>query len=267
MINFGFIGAGKMAEAIISGALDKSVLKKNEIFAYEINPERKKYISEKYAVTFVDLKLLFLNTKFILIAVKPQNILDLLQEIKGFVTPEHTLISILAGTKMQTFQKELGKNCNLVRVMPNTPALVKKGMSALAFSDSISQAAKDFVLQVFQGIGETIEVSESQIDMVTALSGSGPAYFYYLADVFAKQGSKELGYDKALHLIAQTMIGAGEMLKKSGKLPDELIKDVSSPGGTTVAGLAKLQVQELENTIASTVKAAHQRSIELGKIK
>ncbi len=243
----GFIGFGKMGQAIWRG------LQKPDVLVYE------KESSPNDLVTLVT------NANIIFFCVKPQNIADIFDQFPKTDISQKCLISILAGTPISTFEKHLGKNIQMVRVMPNTPAILGAGMSVLSFKN-VSENFQRLAIEIFSSLGKTEILSEEMLDVVTGISGSGPAFMYRIADDIAKAGqSQGLNYSQALKLIAQTMVGAGKMLMESKKTPQELIAEVSSPGGTTLAGLSFFDKSHIDHDIQQVVLAAITRARELGK--
>ena len=264
MITCGFIGFGNMASALCKGALAKKFIYPHHIYFTEKDDEKADIAKVECGITPVDLISLVNNCDVIVFAIKPQSIHALL---KHFPTPRHNqcFVSILAGTSMQQFSNILG-DIPLCRVMPNTPALLGHGMSALSFNKRVSIEHRQFISQFFNCTGKTIECEESLLDAVTGISGSGPAFFYKIAEAISELGQKEgINSHDALILIAQTMIGAGHMLLDSQKTPAQLIKTVSSPNGTTVAGLEAMKNSTFLDTFKMIINVAIARSKELGQ--
>ncbi|MCP4050610.1 MAG: pyrroline-5-carboxylate reductase [bacterium] len=260
----GFIGAGKMAAAISGGLINSKLAAPNKIIFYEINQKRKDFIKNKYNITDTDLQDLVTKSSIILFCIKPQNIEPLLADLSKTNIKNKLLVSILAGTKISLFEQYLGTDIRIVRVMPNTPAIINEGMSALSFKKNISTDSYELIKKIFSVLGEIEEVDEKYMDAVTGICGSGPAFFYRLADNIAKAGEKEgLDYKTSLRLAAQTMAGAGKMLLKSEKAPEQLISDVASPGGTTAAGLNAFDRSTIDKEIQNVILKAVQRSKEL----
>lgn len=204
------------------------------------------------------------GAEYIFLAVKPQHLSEVLCEIGGLVEGKN-VISIVAGVRTESIGAALKGPACIIRVMPNTPLLVGRGAVAVAFGSAPEEVKRE-ITGLFASCGEVVAVEEELLDAVTALSGSGPAYFYRIANVLAKSASA-LGLDEetALRLSVATMAGAAEMMKSSGKSPEELIRDVSSPGGTTLAALAAFDESGLDSALESGVNAAHRRSRELSR--
>jgi pyrroline-5-carboxylate reductase len=266
--SIGFIGFGKMAEAIWKGLSKSELANNNKTYFYEINKNRSEQIENSYKINPIELIPLISKCKIIFICIKPQGISTLVSSFpKEINLSDKLIISILAGTTIKNYEKHLGKSIQLIRIMPNTPSLLNAGMSAIAYNNNVTAHNKSLCKNIFSSFGEIIEIQETDMNTVTGISGSGPAFFYRLADAIAKTGEKEgLEYSKAIYLAAQTMIGAGTMLLKSNKTPQELISDVSSPNGTTIAGLTEFDKsnidQEIQNVILTTIKKAKELSRE-----
>ncbi len=264
----GIIGAGKMAEALIKGGLQTKCLAPDSVIIHEINPERVTYIYNTYQIKSVSLEQLSTKTSLILLAIKPQQCNELLAKLNPYLENHHCLISILAGKTLSSFQQILSATHQIVRVMPNTPALVLAGMSAISFNPYITDINRHYILRLFSAVGQVLEMNEDLMNAVTALSGSGPAFVYHFAnEMIMAAVTKGLSQTQAHQLCAQTLIGAGKMLIETNKTAEQLIADVSSPAGTTLAGLAKLQTHQFHEIIAQTIEAAYNRSIELGDFK
>lgn len=261
-MKIGFIGAGNMGEAYIS-ALSKN----HELFFYELAEERKKIISEKYGAVSCDtIEETAQKSDYIVIAVKPQVVNKILINLSRCEIENKTVISVVAGLKISKMEDILGDYKKVVRVMPNTPALIGKGISGVTFGTNIVKEEEKNIIEIIESTGKAVVVDESQMDIVTAISGSGPAYVFTLINSLAEGGVK-LGMSKkaALELAVETFIGSAELLKSTGKHPEELKDMVTSPGGTTAAGLFKMEENGIRKAMIETVEAAFTRARELGK--
>ncbi|MGN1452065.1 MAG: pyrroline-5-carboxylate reductase [Eubacteriales bacterium] len=260
MLKYGFIGGGRMASAMI-GALLAAGHASDSIAVSDRSDAVLARHGEAGVHTFSDNRKVC-GAEYIFLAVKPQHLDVVLEEIAGYADGK-TIVSIVAGVRTKRIRAALGGAACVVRVMPNTPLLVGSGAVAVAFGDASDEVRKE-VRELFASRGEVVEAEEDALDAVTALSGSGPAYFYRIADVLARAASEHgLDYDTALKLSVQTMTGAAEMIRSTGKTPDELIRDVSSPGGTTLAALGEFDRMGLDGVLKSGVDAAWKRSLEL----
>jgi pyrroline-5-carboxylate reductase len=258
-----FIGAGKMAEAILKGILSKKLLTKNNITLTDINNERLEYISKEYGVnTSMNNPSAITGADVILLAVKPQAINKLLQEIYPILEKQQLILSIVAGVKLQTLDKD--KRLKVIRLMPNTPALIGEAMTVITANERVEKDDKKTVRNIFESIGTVYELPENKLNAVTALSGSGPAFVFRLLEAFIDGGMQcGLSYEEAQLLTFQTFKGSCILAAVEKRSLKELIQDVSSPGGTTVAGRQILENSQYRDIIASTLKAAKNRADEL----
>jgi pyrroline-5-carboxylate reductase len=263
----GFIGSGNMAEALIKGIIGAGVYKPENIFISDIRPERLELLVKNYSVQKVDSNAaLAAKADNLVLSVKPQNMTDALQSIKDAVGAKTFVISIAAGIKVANITDVLG-DMAVVRVMPNTPALIGEGASAL-FANDKAKPLLEQAKSIFSAVGKTIVVDdEGLIDAVTAVSGSGPAYYFLLMEEMIK-AAVELGLpeDAAKDLVLQTAKGAGMLAieaDKNGESPAELRRKVTSPGGTTEAALKVLTEGKFGPLIAAAIKKARDRSREL----
>ena len=263
--NLGFIGCGKMASAIIKGILKSDA--KFVIKGAEINPEIAQAASDRLKIpVLTDNKMLVMDSDVIFIAVKPNCVVDILNEIKSELTPEKLIISIAAGVSTEKIESILGKN-RVVRVMPNTPALVLEGMSGVCKGQYATDDDAKFAVKVMTSIGKCIEVQENQMDIVTAISGSGPAFFYQVIEDMARAGEKlGLDYDKSLMLATQTALGSAKMVFDRGELSVQtLIDNVATKGGCTFVGITKMKEDNSSKLFFDVIEGTTQKAHELGK--
>ncbi len=263
----GFIGGGMMAEALIKGFLKKDLYKPQEILVSEPNLQRKQYLEEFYGFLTTDKNLEVLaKRRIVILAVKPQVMEGVLKEIKEAVSPEHLLITIAAGLPLSFYEKRLPPGTRLVRVMPNTCALVGRSVSAI--SKGTSATEEDLVLaeRIFSTVGITLRVEETYLDGVTALSGSGPAYVALFLEALIDAGVL-IGLPRSVAetLALETLSGTVELLKQTKKSTHEVKSMVSSPGGTTISALQVLYEKGFPGIIMSAIKKAFLRSLELKK--
>ena len=262
-LTIAFIGGGNMAEALIAGLRRAGHAGENIIVAEPLQ-SRQHNLAEKYGIhAVVDNREAASRADILVLAVKPQKMQAVLEGLAGHNKSDATLISIAAGVSMSALQEWLGESAAFVRVMPNTPALVGSGMSVL-FSDA-DDRHRERAEYILKACGDLVWVDdEKQLHAVTAISGSGPAYFFLLAEVMQATGVKlGLSEDLAARLAAQTALGAGKMLVESNRSAEELRQQVSSPGGTTQAALDTMFEQGLPNAVRAGVTAACKRSEEL----
>ena len=266
MTRIGFIGGGKMAEALIKGLL--SSFKPEEISVYDIDKERIRYIDANYhVVTYAtvpgcnDNQGIVDFSDIVVLAIKPQLVPGIIKELR--VPANKLLISIAAGITLGSLEKAF-PGVPIVRVMPNNPALVGAGIAAIALGKSAKKEHGELANKIFKSVGEVIMVEEKNMDAVTGLSGSGPAYVYLMIEALASAG-EELGIAKkeAEKLAVQTVLGAAKTMQETGKSAKELREMVTSPGGTTVEGLKVLEKRKFSEAIVSAVKAAAEKSKKL----
>lgn len=262
------IGAGSMAEALIAGMVKEDLLEASGItVTNRSNKEKLQELKNTYGVsTTYDLQELCHGADAVMLAMKPKDALNALVSIKDILEPHTVIISVLAGVSISSMERILDKPLPIVRAMPNTSATIGKSATALAGNELVSAQSSLMVEKIFQTVGLTKFVKEEQLDVVTGLSGSGPAYIYYLFEAFEK-GAVDLGLDKELakDLIVQTFLGAAEMLSKTSKSASQLREEVTSPGGTTEAGLRVLADHGVQQAFINCINEATAQSKRLGE--
>ena len=259
----GFIGGGNMGEAIIKGILHSKKYKNNKIIVSDISETRLQFLKKTYNIlTSLDNKTILKKSSILILSVKPQIIDAVLDEIKtDIIANKHLIISIAAGVPISRFENIIGTDKKIVRVMPNACAFTLSSMSALSFNKNITSENKNNATSIFNSIGETIELNESQIDAVTALSGSGPGFAALIFEAFSDAGVNiGLPRDIANKLLLQTFKGTINLSKEMGKSFIDIKNMVTSPGGTTIAGIHKLEEGKLKAVIMNAVKAAYDKS-------
>lgn len=262
----GFIGAGRMATALAKGFLRAGLITADRLMASDIdNQALLRFTHDTLAPTTEDNLLLIDRSDLIFLAVKPQRMAEVAEGLRDGMTDDPLLVSIAAGIRLETLADWFGKRPRLIRVMPNNPCLVGQGASAYCLGDRASVKDGDLVGKLLGALGSAWMVDEEQMDAVTGLSGSGPAFVYQMIDAMGEAGIRlGLPPDVAAAMAAQTVRGAAEMVMATGQPPAELIDSVASPGGTTVAGLKMLDSREFRDTAIAAVEAAARRSKELG---
>lgn len=268
MRKIGFLGAGNMAGALIKGLLSAQLFDPQDLFVSDTLPAQLRKIKRAYNVDGVkENSEVVRESQTIVLAVKPQILPQVLEEIRPEVTRHKLFISIAAGVPLRRLEAGLGGAARVVRVMPNTPALLGKGIAVVVRGSKAKPQDENLTLALFRGVGEALAVKdEALMDPVTGLSGSGPAYVYLFAEALIAGGIQEgLSPKVATQLALQTLEGAIAMLKETGKSPKELRNMVTSPGGTTLAGLSRLEEGQFTATVSAAVSAATQRSKELGQ--
>lgn len=268
-IKFGLIGGGVMGEALLSRLIDRGIYQPSEVIVSEPQPSRQSYLEQKYAVTVTpDNRLVFTAaTEVVFLAVKPQVFSAIAQELADVIgiNSEALVISILAGVPIS--QLEAGfPQLPVIRAMPNTPATVGAGITAICLGAYTHANHYQKAQEIFAAVGEVVEVPENLIDAVTGLSGSGPAYVALMVEALA-DGGVAAGLPRAIayQLALQTVLGTATLLHETKLHPAELKDRVTSPGGTTIAGIAQLEKAGFRSALIEAVKAATTRSLELGK--
>ena len=256
----GIVGTGIIGEALIEVLL-RSGLSKESLFIAEKRQERRDEISSKYGVSEIKD---FGSLDAILLAVKPQDFMATLEAISNSLSGSPLIVSFAAGIKIKSIEKKLGKGSRVIRVMPNTPMVMGRGMSAMSLGSYATATDQNWVQGILSKAGEVIVIDERLQDSVTATSGSGPAYYFAFTEAVVG-AARRLGISQedAVTLASQTLIGAALMVEKSGKELKTLRENVTSPNGTTAAALKSFADSGLEELVYQAMKAAHDRSIEL----
>lgn len=266
-IKIGFIGFGRMGSALAKGCVSAGTLKVAQVHVYDPSEASLKDARKNKFKVFRSEAALVEKSDLIFLAVKPHFVKGVCENLKaamGKALRKKVFVSIAAGVGIKTLEKGLGNHVAVLRVMPNTPALLKSGISAVSRGRHATVLAQKWVKTVLDSVGETVFVNENIMDAVTAISGSGPAYVFYLAEAMIQAGG-QLGLPKSLadQLVRQTIFGAGQMLKKLDAAPEDLRKQVTSPGGTTEAALKEFERFRLNKNIRVAINKAAQKSKEL----
>jgi pyrroline-5-carboxylate reductase len=266
-IELGFIGAGNMAGALIKGLLASGAYARESLMVFDRNALVLKARTDAHAIRpGGSNREVVQESPVVVLAVKPQNVLEVLEEIRPDVRDDHLFISIAAGIPLRLVRDILGRHIPMVRVMPNTPALVLQGMSALAPNEMAGPGHVALAAKIFDAVGQTVVVAESMMDGVTALSGSGPGYLFRMMECLVEAGVG-VGLDREIskRLVVQTFLGTARLAQDSKEPLSRLREMVTSPGGTTEAGLVVLNDMGLEATICKAIRAAYERSLDLGR--
>ncbi len=261
-----FVGAGSMAEALIHGWVEEEVVPAHQLYVTNrSNNERLEYLQNQYGVNILKEHNEIYNMDLIILAMKPKDVKAAFDTIKSFIKPETAILSVVAGIAIETIEQGLGSR-PIARVMPNTSAAIGMSASGISFNEQVTQELKTLYLQMLEAIGIVIEVDEDKLHAITALSGSGPAYLYYLLEAWESVGL-EFGLSKEVvrKLMVQTIAGSAAMLQSVKEEPDVLRKKVTSPGGTTEAGIRALENNHFTEAISACIKSAEARSRELAK--
>jgi pyrroline-5-carboxylate reductase len=267
MLQLGFIGGGAMGSALLKGILAKKLYTGPEIGLVEPDINKAEKLRDRYAVElYPDAAKLAKDCRTIILAVKPKLVKEVILAMAGKIKKDHLLISIAAGVSLNQLEQQLPE-ARFVRVMPNTPARIGRAVSAIAPGKASEAIDLEKTTVIMECVGSVIRVPEEHFDAVTALSGSGPAYvFTFLGALVDAAVMLGLSRDDAMTLVIETVIGSAELLKQSGEHPARLIDEVTSPGGTTAAGLFELEKGGFKSAIMKAVLAAAQRSRELGRL-
>ena len=262
-----FIGAGNMGEALIRGIIAAGLFSSDAITAADTDGDRRKKLAEELGIkTTPDNREAVRGADIVCLAIKPQALDPVLEELLEEITEDQLVISILAGVPTRRIEDKLGKNIRVVRVMPNTPALVGAGMAGISPGRFVVPDDMRFSEEILSAVGDVQRVPEDLIDAVTGVSGSGPAYFFLFTEALARAGRKlGLSREQADLLSRKTIIGAAKLMEETGLTPEELRRKVTSPGGTTEAALKTFEELGFEEIMEKAVLAARDRARELGR--
>ena len=263
----GFIGGGKMGEALINGILRAGLSFSDKIMVSDVDKKRLQILEKEAGIkTTQDNKKITSDSDIIILAVKPNMMGNILDELNSEITSKHLIISIAAGVPLSFMESSLNEGCRVVRVMPNTPCLVGETAAGYALGKNATQADGKLVGQLLDAVGKSFLLEEKHLDAVTGLSGSGPAFIYVVIEALADGGVKMgLPRDVANTLAAQTAFGAAKMVLESDTDIGPLRDSVASPGGTTIEGLHALEKGGLTNVLIDAVEAATKKSKSLGE--
>ena len=262
-----FIGGGAICEALLKGILDKKMLTPEQISVSDVNPERTRLLSEEFGVGVSTAVAAAEFADILFLTVKPHIVAPVLQEIGRQIAESVLIVSVAAGVKISTIEALLPGR-RVIRVMPNTPVAVGAGMSAITKGKYATESDVELVNCLFSAVGRAVVVDEPMMDAVTGMSGSGPGYVFVLIDALTDAGVRVgLARDTALLLAAQTFLGAAKMVLETGKHPSALRDMVTSPGGSTIAGIQVLEDNAVRSALIKAVVAATERSREMGRDK
>ncbi|HEY55239.1 MAG TPA: pyrroline-5-carboxylate reductase [Dehalococcoidia bacterium] len=261
-----FIGGGNMGEAMLAAILEDGLAKPGSIQVGDVSPARLEHLQQKYGVSVKKSNPEAISGKdIVVLAVKPQNLPGVMAELNGRLKSAQLVISIIAGARIDTLSGGL-KHGAIVRAMPNTPAQIGQGMSVWTATAGVTAEQKGLAGAILGSMGRELYVDdEGYLDMATAVSGSGPAYFFLMVESLV-DAAVEIGLprDMAKEMVLQTMLGSGRFIQASGEEPAELRRKVTSPGGTTAEALLRLEKGEFPRLIGEAVKAAYDRARKLG---
>jgi pyrroline-5-carboxylate reductase len=265
-MNIAFIGGGNMGEAMLAAVLEEGLVRPEAISVSDVSQERRKALAKKYGVAATTSNLEAISAKeMIVLAVKPQNLAEVTAELGGKLKAGQVVLSIVAGARIDTLSKGL-KHQAVARAMPNTPAQISQGMSVWTATPEVNEEEKGLVAAILGAMGVEIYVDdEKYIDMATAVSGSGPAYFFLMIEALVEAAAAiGLPRDMAQQLAVQTMLGSAQLIERSGVAPAELRRRVTSPGGTTARAIEQFEKGQFAALVKRAVQAAYDRARELG---
>ncbi|MFK7910810.1 MAG: pyrroline-5-carboxylate reductase [Akkermansiaceae bacterium] len=264
-MNLGLIGCGRMGGALVEGALKANILEPKNILLSSKTKESAEKLAQTTGGSVAENNLQVVqDSEIVLLGCKPYQVLDILAEISPALPGNAVLVSVAAGITLGTMESASPAGTRIIRSMPNTPCMIGMGASGISSGTHANENDMAAARALLEAVGIVVSVEEDQLNAVTGLSGSGPAYIYSLIGELAKQGTAEgLKNSDALKLATRTVMGAAHMLEQTGKSPQELIDQVTSPGGTTLAGLAAMDGHGFGNSVAAGVRAATERSREI----
>lgn len=270
-LNICFCGAGSMAEALVRGLITKNLMKPQQIsMLNRKNMVRLRELHGRYGIQTIGQGLdhdeLLKNADVVLLAVKPTDSVDTIESMKHLFNPRQLIISVIAGLSIETINHLIGMSMPIVRTMPNTSATIGLGVTAISYSNAVSEEQRLVAEQLFGAVGITEVINEELQNAATGVFGSGPAYAYYLMEAMIA-GASKLGFDSdaSLRLVVQTILGAAEMVRITSEHPAELRSNTTSPNGTTQAAIDLLEQFSLKETITKAIVKAAERSGEMGK--
>ncbi len=265
-----FYGAGSMAEAILRGLVNRSVVIPGQVtMLNRSNQDRLNYLIQRYGVTVVSNEdqrdQALQDAGIIVLAMKPVDAAAALRQLSPLLQPNQLLVSVIAGLEIQTMQELLGKPQPIARTMPNTSSTIGLGATGIVYSDEVSVEQRKTVRHLFEAVGTVTEIAENQMETLTGISGSGPAYIYYMMEAMIAAGVQGgLSLEQARELTIQTAIGAAHMVQQTGEEPAELRAKVTSPNGATAAAIQVFDNHEMKQTIIRGIERCAERSREMG---
>lgn len=261
-MKIGFIGTGNMGSAMIKGLVTSEYVSGSDINVFDVNVEKSRELSEKYNVKPLQNEVEVVdNSDVTVLSVKPNIYNSVLEKIKARIDENKIIIVIAAGISIESVENIAGKDKKVVRIMPNTPAQVLEGMTAVTFNGNVKEEEKEVVFGILDSFGKSIEIEEKLMHTFTGIAGSLPAYVYMFMEALADGGVLEgMPRDKAYEIVAQTVKGSAEMLLKTGKHPGVLKDEVTSPAGTTIEAVNTLENGNFRGTVINAVRACVEKS-------
>lgn len=262
-----FVGAGSMGQALIKGLLEAGLVQKEQVMASAHSQKTLAHLEQEFGIkTYQDNQEMIKEAEIVVLAVKPQVLETVLKEIKEVIKVSQLVISIAAGVNLEYLENNLIPSLPVVRVMPNTPCLVREGACGLALGTYADKRAEKIVEHLLLAVGKVVVVPEKLLNAVTGLSGSGPAYIYLIIEALADGGVREgLNRQQALTLAAQTVLGSAKMVLETGEHPGVLKDKVTSPGGTTIEAIYGLERDGIRGAMIKAVSLSSKKAEELGK--
>ncbi|ANC79105.1 pyrroline-5-carboxylate reductase [Fictibacillus phosphorivorans] len=263
----GFIGFGKMAQAMAGGMISSGLISPDQIIASMRTEKTRLYVEKQYGIhTFSSNSDVAKAADVLFLAVAPYSYFEVIEEVKEFVKPDAIIVTIAAGITTEDVEHAFGKQMKVVRTMPNTPSLVGAGMTAVSVNDEITDDELQTVEELLGSFGKVEVIVESQMDAIPAISGSSPAYVYMMIEAMADGGVVQgLSRDQSYRLAAQAVLGAAQMVLETGKHPGELKDQVTSPGGATIAAVATLEQERFRGAVLAAMESCTEKVKKLGK--
>lgn len=265
-----FVGAGAMAEAIFRGMIGKEVASPTQIHVTNrSNQARLQELQSKYGVQIAPDRQgadkAIAEADVVVLAMKPVQVDEAAERLAPLVNSKQLIVSVIVGMSMESIERRLGKALPVARTMPNTSSTIGRGATGISFNSAASEMQRSAALTMFRAVGIVEEVDESMLDVVTSVSGSGPAYVYYMMEAMIRSGvDAGLDEDQAMRLTAETVIGAASMVKSTKQLPEELRRKVTSPNGSTHAAIETLRVHKFQEAVSDAMDSCVERARELG---
>ena len=266
-MKLGVIGTGNMASAIVEGILKKQFMACNDIYCYNIYAEEATAFASRFNINkCATYKMVVEETDYILLAVKPNVIPEVITAIKSYLTNNKTLISIAAGVNIKAIEALINQECPIIRVMPNINAIVQEGAAGICFNQQVKEKQEQFVFDLFNSLGKTYRIAEKDFPTYAAIAGCSPAFTYLFIDALARAAVRNgLKKEQAVDITAQAVLGSAKMLLEGTDSPFNLIDKVCSPGGTTIEGIYTLEDEAFMGTIMNAVQASIDKDYELQK--
>ena len=266
-MELGIIGAGNMGSSILKGVITSNFLVSDDITVFDLNQEKVENLIKKYGIKAAESENeLVEKSNILILSVKPNIVPIVLKKIKDKLNKNTIILSIAAGISINFIEKNIGSDKKVVRTMPNTPAQVMEGMTAVSFNPNIEETEKKIIFKLLDSFGKSIEIEEKLMHVYTGISGSLPAYVYVFIEALADGGVLEgMPREKAYKIIAQTVLGSAKMILETKKHPGILKDEVTSPGGTTIAALKALEDGKFRGTVIQAVKACIEKSKEMAQ--